>query len=258
MAGRPKQPAFELAPELYAQLIHWPRRLQREGPFFRSRFEAAGVATVLDLACGTGHHAALFASWGLDVTAADGSPEMIAYCRSTHGESGHLRWEVRMLQDPLAAERTFDAVVCIGNSLALLPDVVTAQAVAVRMIRMLNPGGVCIVQLLNLWRLPDGPIEWQKLKRVGGGAAERVVLKGVHRVGRRGFVDVVVHDVRGTEPQMEAQCTSLVGLECEDLVEAFAAAGCDRVQTFGDYGQAAFERGSSPDLIIAAHKGGML
>ena len=35
------------------------------GPFYRDLFAEAGVRTVLDTACGTGHHAEMFHSWGL-------------------------------------------------------------------------------------------------------------------------------------------------------------------------------------------------
>ena len=33
------------------------------------------------------------------------------------------------------------------------------------MIEALRPGGVLLVQVLNLWRLPDGPCVWQKCLR---------------------------------------------------------------------------------------------
>ena len=34
-----------------------------------------------------------------------------------------------------------------------------------QMLAAVRPGGVLVVQLLNLWRLPDGPCVWQKCQR---------------------------------------------------------------------------------------------
>ena len=88
MSAVAEHASFELAPVVYAALVDWSRRLECEGRFFRDVFLAAGVHTVLDLACGTGHDAAQLASWGLNVTGLDGSPEMIRYCCAQHGEPG--------------------------------------------------------------------------------------------------------------------------------------------------------------------------
>ena len=117
---------FELDPESYDALVDWPRRLAIEEPFYRRLFEDAGVRRLLDAACGTGHHAAMFNSWGLHVEAADISPEMIDYCRTAHGKSESLRWVVRSFVEPAAAG-VFDAVVCVGNSISLVPDVETVN-----------------------------------------------------------------------------------------------------------------------------------
>jgi hypothetical protein len=59
----------------------------------------------------------MFHSWGLEVEGADVSPAMIARCRQQFGEPGTLRWTVRGFEEPAPA--AVDAVVCLGNSLAL-------------------------------------------------------------------------------------------------------------------------------------------
>jgi SAM-dependent methyltransferase len=53
---------FEDRPELYDALVDWSKRLAREEPFFRAVFEQVAARRVLDAACGTGRHAALFQS----------------------------------------------------------------------------------------------------------------------------------------------------------------------------------------------------
>ena len=84
----------ELA-DIYEAMIDWPKRLAAEGPFYRRWFQQAGVKRVIDVACGTGHHAAMFHDWGLEVEGADLSPAMIQRARAAFGEPPGLHWAVR-------------------------------------------------------------------------------------------------------------------------------------------------------------------
>jgi len=246
--------SFELAPEVYAALVDWSRRLEREGPFFRDVFTGADVRTVLDLACGTGHHAAQFASWGLSVAGLDASAEMIRYCHEQHGESERMRWGMRRFEDLDQIEGQFDAVTCLGNSLSLLPDVEAVRTAIGHMARLLRHGGVIVIQVLNCWRLADGPLHWQKLRRVKVDGAERAILKGVHRAGRRAFVDLVMHDSDATGAVLEARSTPMLALEAEPLLNHLRNEGCREVQVFGDHERSQFDRATSNDLIVVARR----
>ena len=44
--------------DVYEAMIDWPKRLAGEGPFYRRLFGRHGVRSVIDVACGTGRHAA--------------------------------------------------------------------------------------------------------------------------------------------------------------------------------------------------------
>jgi ubiquinone/menaquinone biosynthesis C-methylase UbiE len=48
-------------------MIDWPKRLANESPFFHHLFDQSNVRRVADVACGTGRHADMFRSWGLEV-----------------------------------------------------------------------------------------------------------------------------------------------------------------------------------------------
>jgi hypothetical protein len=57
--------------DVYDAMIDWSKRLDHEGPFYRTLFERLSAKSVVDVACGTGHHAAMFHDWGLEVEASD-------------------------------------------------------------------------------------------------------------------------------------------------------------------------------------------
>ena len=119
---------------------------------------------MIDVACGTGHHAAMFHSWGLRVEGADLSPAMIDRAKAKFGQPQGLRWTVRAFDQPIEPAEPFDVAVCVGNSLALAPDMATVERAIRQMLAAVREGGAIVVQVLNLWRLPDGPCVWQKCR----------------------------------------------------------------------------------------------
>ncbi len=152
---------FDDLTDVYEAMIDWPKRLANEEPFFHRLFDQTGARRVADVACGTGRHAAMFHGWGLQVDAADISPQMIAKAREQFGQPGGLTWSVRGFEEPIPAERPLDVVTCLGNSLALANDRATANAPWPAWSAP-RSGGLVVIHLLNLWRLDDGPVHWQK------------------------------------------------------------------------------------------------
>lgn len=236
---------------VYEALVDWPQRLAREEPFYRRVFATHQVRRVVDVACGTGHHAAMFQRYGLSVEGADFSPAMVERARRQHGESPDLRWVVRSFDQPIDAEEPFDAAICAGNSLALAADRSMVQRTLQQMFAAVRPGGVVVVHVLNLWRLPDGPCVWQKCQRTVLPQGEVLIVKGVHRSGGRGFVDLIVADpALGTK--MHAESSPLLGMEAGELEAMVRAAGASRCEFFGGYQGETYVRESSVDLILVA------
>ena len=153
-------------------MIDWPKRLAHEEPFYRRLFQRLGARSVLDVACGTGRHAAMFHGWGLRVEGADLSPAMIDRARTRFGQPDGLRWAVRAFDQPTPKTEPFDVAVCVGNSLALAPDMATVERAIRQMLAAVRSGGAIVIHVLNLWHLPDGPCVWQKCLRaaLSGGA----------------------------------------------------------------------------------------
>jgi len=280
---------FDDFADAYEAMIDWPKRLAHEGPFYRRLFDRLGAGSVIDVACGTGQHAAMFHSWGLRVDGADLSPAMIDRARSSFGQPRGLRWTVRGFDEPVEPAEPFDAAVCVGNSLALAPDVATVERAIRQMLGAVREGGAIVVQVLNLWRLPDGPCVWQKCRRAALPASapddshkgtdvlfadkgshavnhlpspssvpplssgDVLILKGVHRCGDRGYVELIVTDLSGNAA-MRSEATPFLGLEASELDRMARTAGAKEVAIFGGYQDQPYDRQQSVDVVMVAEK----
>ena len=135
-------------------------------------------ARVLDCAAGTGPLAVGLALRGFDVVATDASQGMVERTRSlaaSHGvdlDARVCRWEDLDAQD----FAPFDAVFCVGNSLAHAPGSEARRAALRAMAGALKPGGRLVLTSRNfdLMRATDPGLQ--------------VFDRVVEREGRRGVV----------------------------------------------------------------------
>ena len=70
---------FDFNPEYYDLQVDWEKRMKKEKSFFEGIFKSRKIKRVLDIGCGTGHHAELFAEYVPEVVAIDPDPDMIDY-----------------------------------------------------------------------------------------------------------------------------------------------------------------------------------
>lgn len=248
------EPQFNDLTDVYEALIDWPKRLANEEPFYRRLFSRVGVRRVLDVACGTGHHVAMFHGWGLHAVGADISPRMLERARANAGQSATLEWALRPYDQSVPAAEPFDAAICIGHSLALAPDHETVQRAVASMLGAVRPGGAIVIQVLNLWALADGPCVWQKARRAALPQGDSLIVKGVHRCGSRGYVDLVITTL-DDRVGLRSDSVPFLGLEPDELERAARLAGATSVAFFGNYQEQPYERNTSSDLIMVAVRG---
>jgi ubiquinone/menaquinone biosynthesis C-methylase UbiE len=121
--------------------------LENEKSFFQAIFEKYNVNTVLDCACGTGQHLYMFSEMSLSVNGSDFSDAMIKVANKNLRKFGKnislCQCDFRFLEKKY--EKTFDAVVCLTNSLPHLhsdDDLITTLK---SMKNRLNKNGLLIL-----------------------------------------------------------------------------------------------------------------
>jgi SAM-dependent methyltransferase len=179
---------------------------------------------------------------------------MIERAKKNFGEPTGLRWSVRGFNEPIEPAEPFDAAICVGNSLPLASDMATIRQAVEQMLAAVRSGGLLVVHALNLWHLPEGPCVWQKRQFAAvPSQGEILIVKGVHRCGERGYVDLIVAGLAGERP-IRTECVPFWGLEAEQLAAMANDAGAGEIRFFGGYQNQPYDRRESVDLLMTAKK----
>jgi SAM-dependent methyltransferase len=130
-------------------------------------------ARVLDCAAGTGQLAVGLALRGFEVTATDASAAMVDRTRALAGARGVEVHTARCAWDELGEQgwaRSFDAVLCVGNSLTHAAGTAARRAALAAMAGVLSDGGLLAVTSRN----------WERLRaaRPRLEVAERLIERG--------------------------------------------------------------------------------
>lgn len=247
--------AFDSRVDAYEAMIDWPRRLANEQTLYRWLIDRFAVHRLLDAACGTGHHAAMLAGLGLEVEAADISPAMLERAAARLGASSAVRFVRRGFNEPVCAPASFDLAICVGNSLSLADDPAAVQSALANLLSAVRPGGAVLIHVLNVWRLPQGLTQWGKCKLAELPSGRHLIIKGVHRAGDNGFVDLLVTKLEGDQASLQSECVPFMGLRSDQLERYARSAGAAVVEFFGDYVRSPYDPATSVDLIMLAQRG---
>jgi len=141
---------LDFGPELYDLQVNWPERLKKEKDFFSGIFKKNKIESVLDVGCGTGHHAQLFSGYVKKVIAADPSPDTIEYARKNVIKSPNITLLKEGFQglDRIPGGK-FDLITSLGNTLPILGNRRKVKEAIKKIKNMLAGNGLAIVQFLN-------------------------------------------------------------------------------------------------------------
>ena len=247
----------------YDRFVDWDARLAAELPFLEQQLRSVGADRVLDVACGTGMHALALAQRGYAVVGVDSSARMIQQARANAAEAGaDVDFHVASFGGvfdtlaQLSIEPTFDAVLCLGNS---LPHVLTTYDLGEALDDLaacVRHQGLVLVQNRNFDAVRSTRDRWMSPQGHRHGAHEWLFVRfyDFESGGLLTFNVLTLHR-EGDEPwDQRLTSTRLWPLTHWDLVPMFEQAGLGEVALYGDMEGAAFDPESSPNLIGAALK----
>ncbi len=250
-----RMPFYDALASDYDRFVNWEGRLAHELPFLERLFADHDVRRVLDAACGTGHHAIALAKRGYQMVGADLSAAMVEQARRNAAVAGaEVRFAVAGFGGLAAIGETFDAVLCLGNSLPhLLTEKALAEALA-DFATVLHPGGLVVIQNRNfdrVWRqrerfmgpqsCHEGEREWVFVRFYD--FHEATVTFNMIRLRRDG--ETWIQDVEATE---------LRPIFRAELADALQTAGFFQAAFHGSYDGSTFDPANSSDLIAVAQK----
>jgi SAM-dependent methyltransferase len=237
-------------------MTDWQKRLTLEMPFLLRNLEQRGARSVLDTACGTGWHAIALAQKGYQSAGCDASPVMIEMARNNAAQAGvKVRFEVADFGRLGEFSETFEAVLCLGNS---LPHLLSQEALVEALQQMrgkLRGGGVLILHNLNY--------DMRMLKKPRFFSVNGNDNALVWRFADYGREFITFHTAlfeRKTEGENREKTSWSVQVNStlqrplleKDLDEALARAGLQGVRHFGGLDGSAFDRERSGDLVVVA------
>jgi SAM-dependent methyltransferase len=137
----------------YYDLLYRDKNYTAEAEYVVERLslEGAGIASLLELGCGTGRHAAALVAQGIDVVAVDRSLEMIIRARARHSDTNcPARFLVSDIRDVALSQR-FDAVVSLFHSMGYMSRDSDLSSALASARRHLHRGGFF---LFDFWHGP--------------------------------------------------------------------------------------------------------
>ncbi len=135
---------YTLLAEIY-DILNPKDEVYLQKPFFEELVRTYGVSTVLDCACGTGIHLALFHQMGLQPFGSDISEDMLRVAKlNLQGTTIPLKKEdFRSLEQ--SWHDTYDMVVCLTTSLPYMRTDDELKIALQSMYDRLNPGGILVI-----------------------------------------------------------------------------------------------------------------
>jgi len=240
----------------YDRFVDWEGRLAREMPFLEGFLARHGAQRVLDVACGTGHHAIALAERGFEVTGSDVSDGMVTEARHNAETAGLAATFLRAGFGELrgTVKDRYDAALCLGNS---LPSVLSEDALRgalADMAGVLVPEGLLIIQNLNYDRVWPGRERFMPLQTHREGEEEWLFFRFVDFHQETLTFNMVILHRNGKMWNYAAEATELRPIFSEDLKRLLEQSGFPNVDFYGDYDQNPYQQDASGDLIVVARK----
>ncbi|MEN6462129.1 MAG: class I SAM-dependent methyltransferase [Syntrophomonas sp.] len=225
---------------------------ESEKVFLKRIFDKYKIKSALDCACGTGPHLALLSKRGIKVCGSDYSEAMLNVCNKNLSKSGikvtTKRADFRYLEK--VWNEKFDAVLCMGQSIAHLltkEDLITAFK---SMLNRLNDSGILIMtQGTTHLTLQDG---FRFDLVVNNKNFSRILVRDIEN-GFQTFNYLEVYHSNKRDKMITHSIRQKIILDDEYRLFLYNA-GFSTVYIYGGFDMALYDKEKSWRLIVVAEK----
>ena len=241
----------------YDRFVNWQGRLSVELPFILEKLHEKQAKYILDAATGTGMHAIALAQLGYQACGADISRGMIDRARRNASSAGvQVRFEIAGFGalTQVFDQHSFDALLCLGNSLPHLLSIPELSAALVDFAACLKPDGLLVIQNRNFDAVMAQHDRWMEPQSHSEGDVEWIFQRfyDFDPDGLLTFNMVTLkREARGKWSQ-HVTSSLLRPLLKDELISSLAEAGFVNLAPLGNMTGAPFDPMSSPNLIVLA------
>jgi len=251
--------SFDSLSLVYDRSINWDARLRRELPFILEALSESGGNRVLDMACGSGRHSVALALEGADVIGFDSSASMIQAAKELVSKNGvtpkFMVADMTSLETVL--KERFDLIVCLGNSLALVPSLLEANKLLSAVHSLLDSKGIFLAQILNFEQIKKTKSRFFQPKGGVTSEGDQVIFARffTHLEPEESTTLVLTSFVKSPEGwSTTISSQSVLQLDQEILTQAIRTGGFDQFDVYSDYGGNPFASTEHRNLVIKARK----
>ncbi len=240
-----KESNFEYSPDLYVLQVNWQQRLAKDKPFFEGIIKANNVKHILDIGCGTGHHAQLFSDMVSSVTAIDPYKDMIDFAAANIVKSGNVTLINSGFEDFLEkVPANFDMITCLGNTLPLLGTRKAVKLALKNTRKKLNKGGIAVFQFLNFEPEMIERNRYYMPKSARKDGSQYIFMKHFEygKINTRADFIIIESDPEGIITNFYNRSSFFCTLRKDMFLKMAINSGFKKVELLGAEGQEGFDR----------------
>lgn len=243
---------FDSVAEFYPLLFDEKSRLLREGPLLLEILKQYSQPVgVLDLACGTGVHSRFFAEQEASVIGVDVSPEMLRYAKAQKYLTNINYIVGNIVKLPLMGQ--WDFILCLGNSLCLLPNRNQVHDFFVQINNLLSPCGTFILQILNYDHPDMKEIKTKYVQKEINGK-KVTVIKTLMPDDDVVFLSINYFAQVQGKYETSNESNVLLKLSLSELINYADEVGLSVLTVYGDFQKSTFNPTISKDMIVIFSK----
>jgi 2-polyprenyl-3-methyl-5-hydroxy-6-metoxy-1,4-benzoquinol methylase len=251
---------FDYLAIAYDNSIYWKARLEREIPFILRSIGDKGNRRVLDMACGSGRHAIELATMGFIVDAFDSSSAMIEVAENLAKDR---KVELSLVVDDMLNiskryQDSYDLILCLGNSLALLSSLQEISQVLSTVFDLLSNNGAFVFQTLNFDEIASSGFSQFESKSGILTTGEEVIFRRRfdHSEGNKDHTVLVLSSsVKRNNEWIENTSLQKVLRVSQPLLEnLLKQSGFGHIEVYSNYDGQEFLKESSRSMVFRAKK----